>query len=97
MHPPLPLRPRLLQLSPPHPTPLGRPAHEPTLACSTGQVRDRLNPLLVEAGPGVKPPHGYSITGHSKERPHLWVKEPLKSLVVQVGSAGWRAWLCVRE
>ncbi|KAK9803302.1 hypothetical protein WJX72_010348 [[Myrmecia] bisecta] len=45
-------------------------------------IRERLEPLFI---PGTdKPPRCYTVTGHAKERPHVWVKDPGKSVVLQI-------------
>ena len=37
-----------------------------------------------QAGRGGRPPRCYKLTGSSKETPHVWVLDPLKSIVLEV-------------
>ncbi|GLC37312.1 hypothetical protein PLESTM_000567400 [Pleodorina starrii] len=53
-------------------------------AAQSEVVRERLRPLLVELGPGQRPPRCYRLTGQARERPDVWVRDPLRSLVFTV-------------
>ncbi|GLI63887.1 hypothetical protein VaNZ11_007004 [Volvox africanus] len=47
-------------------------------------VRELLRPLLVELAPGQRPPRCYRLTGQARERPDVWVRDPLRSVVLTV-------------
>jgi ATP-dependent DNA ligase len=52
-------------------------------------IREKLKDNWVDAKTG-RVPRCYRITGSKEEKPNLWVKDPTKSLVLQVSQQGHR-------
>ncbi len=47
-------------------------------------IADRLQPHQVRNEPGVRVPSCYRVVDAPKVRPDVWIKDPMKSIVLKV-------------
>ena len=57
------------------------------------QISEKLQPLFIEAN-HRRPnnPKCYRVTGHAKERPDVWIKDPYQSIVLEVTGFSHVVW-----